>query len=143
MTDSERHGLPALLLAALLPVHTATAIDSLDELAWQNRIILVRAAEAEVDDLATRLRTASAGIDERDVAWFVVSDTRIESNLAEPPGEALRTGLVDRYFSDGTERVVLVGKDGGIKNRSETLDLDNLFFRIDQMPMRRTEMGEQ
>jgi hypothetical protein len=34
----------------------------------------------------------------------------------------------------------LIGKDGGIKSRESSLDLDAIFRRIDGMPMRIREM---
>jgi hypothetical protein len=37
--------------------------------------------------------------------------------------------------------VVLVGKDGGVKHRAVHLDTADLYFRIDQMPMRQAEMN--
>ncbi|WP_349559152.1 DUF4174 domain-containing protein [Marinobacter sp. NFXS9] len=37
-------------------------------------------------------------------------------------------------------RVLLIGKDGGIKSRESSLDLDAVFRRIDAMPMRIREM---
>ncbi|WP_242674565.1 DUF4174 domain-containing protein [Marinobacter halodurans] len=34
----------------------------------------------------------------------------------------------------------MIGKDGGIKSRESSLDLDAVFRRIDAMPMRIREM---
>ena len=38
------------------------------------------------------------------------------------------------------DRVLLIGKDGGMKSRESSLDLDAIFRRIDAMPMRKREM---
>ena len=45
-------------------------------------------------------------------------------------------------FQPGGFRIVLVGKDGGIKlEQEEVLDPETLFSLIDGMPMRRNEMA--
>ena len=45
---------------------------------------------------------------------------------------------------DGRFTVVLIGKDGGEKFRScEPVAPQNIFDRIDAMPMRRREMGRE
>ncbi|MDS1309234.1 DUF4174 domain-containing protein [Marinobacter sp. F60267] len=36
--------------------------------------------------------------------------------------------------------MLLIGKDGGIKSREPSLDLDAIFRRTDSMPMRIREM---
>lgn len=40
------------------------------------------------------------------------------------------------------DRVLLIGKDGGIKSREPSLNLEGIFRRIDAMPMRRQEMRQ-
>ena len=39
--------------------------------------------------------------------------------------------------------IVLIGKDGGVKLRSDDAGLDQIFDLIDSMPMRQAEMREQ
>lgn len=50
------------------------------------------------------------------------------------------TELLDKAGSE--DRVLLIGKDGGIKSREPSLNPDGIFRRIDAMPMRRREMRE-
>ena len=56
--------------------------------------------------------------------------------------ETLASSLRDQFQSEQFSNidVVLVGKDGKIKNRSNSLDTIDLYFRNDQMPMRQSEM---
>ncbi|MGO1501416.1 MAG: DUF4174 domain-containing protein, partial [Marinobacter sp.] len=46
--------------------------------------------------------------------------------------------LLAKVRSD--ERVLLIGKDGGIKSRESSLNLDAIFRRVDAMSMRMREM---
>ena len=39
-------------------------------------------------------------------------------------------------------KVILIGKDGGIKSRFDRLDLEAIFSDIDAMPMRQYEMQQ-
>lgn len=48
------------------------------------------------------------------------------------------TELLDKARSG--DRVRLIGKDGGIKSREASLNLNGIFSRIDAMPMRMREM---
>ncbi|WP_246180249.1 DUF4174 domain-containing protein [Marinobacter changyiensis] len=48
------------------------------------------------------------------------------------------TELLDKARSEG--RVLLIGKDGGIKSREASLNLNGIFRRVDAMPMRMREM---
>ena len=89
------------------------------------------------------LREASDGIDERDIVWFVVTGETVDSNLAEMTADMAQS-VRDKLTADANgASVILIGKDGGVKDRSRELDLDDIFSRIDRMPMRRREMREQ
>ena len=88
---------------------------SRDDPAYSRQMELLR---AQVDALA-----------ERDIV--VLSD--LDADTPSP----LRQG-----FQPGGFRIVLVGKDGGIKlEQEEVLDPETLFSLIDGMPMRRNEMA--
>lgn len=86
------------------------------------------------------LRSARAGVDDRDIVWFVHTGPDVVSNQKALSSslESDVTALLEESRSD--ERVLLIGKDGGIKSRESSLDLDAIFRRIDAMPMRIREM---
>ena len=56
----------------------------------------------------------------------------------------LGSWIREKYFTPPPAETafVLIGKDGGVKSRGETLDLDSMFDLIDSMPMRRAEMNQ-
>jgi hypothetical protein len=130
-------------LAMLLVLVSLTAygaeMNNLSDYQWKNRLILVQAA-SETEAAIETLRSARAEIDDRDIVWFVNTGVDVVSNQ-----EVLTSGvesdvkaLLEKSRSD--ERVLLIGKDGGVKSRESSLDLDAIFGRIDGMPMRIREM---
>ena len=126
------------LLAA--PLHSAQGsedvLQDLSALQWKYRLILVRDSAQAV----AQLESERGAIDERDIVWFVLTPTGVTSNYSAPLAEDLSGHLRKDYFGDAETRVLLIGKDGGIKARATSLDLQELFALIDSMPMRRREM---
>lgn len=129
----------ASIFSILAGIGSADAA-TLDTLQWDYRVIAVFAPTAAAGRDAVNTLEHSAGIAERDIAWFVLTTDAIETNLAQT---VTRDSLTAVHAGDGFE-AVLLGKDGGVKSRqTETLDLDALFNAIDQMPMRQQEMQQQ
>ncbi|MEM9921406.1 MAG: DUF4174 domain-containing protein [Bacteroidota bacterium] len=115
---------------------------------WQNRIVLL-AAEDEQSMIFQKQRAAileeKQGFAERDLIVFFVGKEVVRQliehkSLAVDPSK-LRKAY--RLPSTGFE-FVLIGKDGGVKLRSQKLvSNEKLFATIDAMPMRRQEMRRQ
>ncbi|WP_412536360.1 DUF4174 domain-containing protein [Marinobacter sp. MIT932201] len=134
----KRTFLALMLLLITLTTHGAD-MNSLSDYQWKNRLILVQASDENAGEIEM-LRSARAGVDDRDVVWFVNTGSEVVSNqqsLSNSLESDIKT-LLDGGRSDG--RVLLIGKDGGIKSREVSLDLDAIFRRIDAMPMRMREM---
>ena len=130
--------LTVVLSLITLTTHGAD-MNRLDDYQWKNRLILVQATSENGGDIET-LRSARAEIDDRDIVWFVNTGSDVVSNQKVVSG-SLETDIkavLDESRSYG--RVLLIGKDGGIKSRESSLDLDAIFRRIDAMPMRIREM---
>ncbi|AOS97711.1 hypothetical protein AUP74_02303 [Microbulbifer aggregans] len=115
-------------------------LQSLDQLQWKNRILLVRAA-TETDGAARELREAEAGVTDRDMVWFIVAARNIvQTNYPGALAEDFADKLLEGYFPQAGDNVVLIGKDGGVKHRAPELNLENVFSLIDAMPMRKQEI---
>ena len=130
-------------LAMLLVLVSLTAygaeMNNLSDYQWKNRLILVQAA-SDTEGAVETLRSSRAEIDDRDIVWFVDTGADVVSNqevLSSSLESDVKT-LLEKSRSN--ERVLLIGKDGGIKSRESSLDLDAIFRRIDGMPMRMREM---
>ncbi|MGB1478740.1 MAG: DUF4174 domain-containing protein [Marinobacter salsuginis] len=114
-------------------------MNNLGDYQWKNRLILVQAA-SETEGAVQTLKDAHAEIDDRDIIWFVNTGEGLVSNQAKVSGGVEHD--VSELFAKVSpeDRVLLIGKDGGIKSREPGLDLDAIFGRIDAMPMRVREM---
>ena len=117
----------------------------LDDLRWQNRIVLVFAPGLNAAPALDRLEQQSLQVEDRDIAWFVLGDSGLYTNYPGKLADDLRMQVMNRYFTpEPTEMsVVLIGKDGGLKSRSSELNLEATFELIDQMPMRQAEMRRE
>ncbi len=118
------------------------ALDRIDELMWDSRIILVRAL-VESEETLKIFRELDYEIYDRDIYWFVFKEKGIETNYKSKIEESFRSETLKTYFSDTETNVVLIGKDGYIKQKLKYLDLQEIFDLIDTMPMRQLEMREK
>jgi Domain of unknown function (DUF4174) len=125
----------------------STGETALDGYRWQNRLLLVFAPDADSARYRRQqemLLGAEWGLNERDmVIIFVIRDA--VSTKGRP---AAPVAAVDLRDADGVLphefRVVLIGKDGGVKLRQEEpISAADLFALIDSMPMRKQEMGQR
>ncbi|WP_449284606.1 DUF4174 domain-containing protein [Marinobacter sp. PE14] len=130
--------LTVVLSLITLTTHGAD-MNRLNDYQWKNRLVLVQATSENGSEIET-LRSARAEIDDRDIVWFVNTGSDVVSNQKAVSGslESDIKAVLDESRSYG--RVLLIGKDGGIKSRESSFDLDAIFRRIDAMPMRIREM---
>ena len=115
-------------------------LSDLDELRWKNRVILI--FSDDVDRLKKQLEESSDEIMDRDIIWFIVSNSRIITNYHGSFSEDFISKIKKEHLIIDNN-VVLIGKDGGIKARDSHLNLTELFQKIDSMPMRIDEMKQK
>lgn len=114
---------------------------SLGDYRWDKRLILVQESP-QTGDAVEVLTDARVEVNDRDIIWFVNTASGLVSN------QATLSGAVEKEVKDlldnsrSGDRVLLIGKDGGIKSREPSLDLEGIFRSIDAMPMRRQEVRE-
>jgi len=114
-----------------------SSLDDLSPFRWRKRLLVISAASLNDSLLGQQRRwiqESVAGFRERDMVL-------IELFEADTPGRsALRSKLT---LEKGVFTVLLVGKDGGEKLRSqEPVPMAEVFALIDSMPMRKREMGQ-
>lgn len=129
-----------LLILPLLVSCAATGSSSLvdvSELRWEKRVFLIHSDSPE--KVIETLEQNSDEIEERHITWFVITDSELKTNYQGQVAREFSQATLNSYFDSGYG-VVLIGKDGGIKSRQATLQLNTLFEQIDAMPMRRSEM---
>lgn len=117
----------------------------LSDYQWQNRILLVFAPSTDSSQYRQQMQVwqaDEAGTGNRDLKLVQILGT----GESQVDGRSLNSASVEKLrqqFGITPEEfaVILVGKDGTEKQRSQTpLDLAALFRTIDAMPMRQQEM---
>jgi hypothetical protein len=112
---------------------------------WKKRILLVFAPSADSAWLKRQreaLAHEQAGLRERDLVVIWVTGERV----AVEGGDTFVFDAHELACAYGVERedaprILLIGKDGGVKLRSaEPVPAERLFELIDGMPMRQSEM---
>ncbi len=133
--------LSVILLNSSTAQETST-LEKLEQLRWQNRIIIVKAVNNDLSSITDTLNQKKTKIDDRDILWFVVSNSANNSITSNYQGMLSKTlyTQVSSLLSNSNQDVILIGKDGDIKSKSRSLDLQKIFTQIDAMPMRILEM---
>lgn len=135
---------PVLLILMAGPATT----QPLAQHQWKHRVILLFAEapdSSSIQEQLTVLRKQEEGLADRDLVLYRVgSEEGIKPSgkkLAEAEVDALR----QKYASDHPGfRFVLIGKDGTEKWRTDKqATTEELFARIDRMPMRQAEMRRE
>ncbi|MBD1870505.1 DUF4174 domain-containing protein [Cyanobacteria bacterium FACHB-471] len=128
--------------------HSQSVEFNLSDYQWQHRILLVFAPSIGSSDYQQQMQAWQAdvaGTDERDLKLVQVWETG-ESQVNGQPISSASVERLRQQFEITPEEfaVILVGKDGTEKQRSQTpIDLAVLFRTIDAMPMRQQEMRSQ
>jgi ABC-type iron transport system FetAB permease component len=123
-------------LALALPLSAAAS--SIDDYTWHNRLLIVFAGQSSSPELVKQralIADAKAGFSERDMLPIEVIGNHVQGTTDS--ADALR----HRYhIAPDTFRVLLIGKDGGVKIDSrEPVEAQRVFGTVDTMPMRREE----
>lgn len=135
-----KHFVAILFLAFSTLAHgnELTMLSELASLQWQNRIVIIDQAE-DKKDILDQLDKYTAEINDRDIVWFIFKHDRLLTNYAGKISEDFSSKARERYDTMRS-KVILIGKDGGIKARYNRVDLEAVFSDIDAMPMRQYEM---
>lgn len=116
-----------------------TQLNKLEQLQWQNRVILV--FSDRVEHYQQIFDDAESQVKDRDIVWFIIDDKQVITNYSGKLSDRFGP-LLHQQFKTASEEVILIGKDGGVKQRGKVLPINQLFDEIDTMPMRIREMQE-
>jgi Domain of unknown function (DUF4174) len=111
---------------------------------WKKRALVVfspSASDARLARMKTMIGVNRTALLDRDLTVVYVIGGELSHDLGPPPG--LSAGAVRTLYraSEGAFRVLLIGKDGGIKlDNAQPITASDLTAEIDRMPMRRDEM---
>jgi len=127
------------LLFLLMSAIIAKQLSHIDDLQWRNRIIIV--INDKNFDFQEKIKQNQMGVDERKISIIFYNKKAVyfENKLMS---EKFSISVSEKLINiDENHRIILIGKDGGIKSSySFETDLGKIFRDIDQMPMRRNEL---
>ena len=120
----------------------------LSEYQWKNRLLFLFTPsldEPRYLKMKEGISSQQEEVKDRDLLVFHIlerGETRLgNSPLPESSGDYLREKF---SITPGAFTVLLIGKDGGVKLRTEGgVELAEIFSLIDTMPMRQREMREK
>lgn len=131
------------LLTFMLPLDVFatnhTELNALEQLQWQNRVILV--FSDRVEHYQQIFNNAESQVKDRDIAWFIIDGKQLITNYTGGISDRFLP-LLHKQFKTSNEEIILIGKDGGVKQRGKALPINEIFDEIDEMPMRIREMQE-
>ena len=119
---------------------------SLKDYRWQNRIIMIN---SDANDKLSKeqkqiLLVDEQGLKERHILIFEIDSDKIIDITNQKKYPIEQNALKQLQLTEGIFEVLLIGKDGGVKLRSDSPVEKGAFFGlIDQMPMRQAEMRRQ
>lgn len=107
---------------------------------WEHRVVLFDNHESI--DIQMLLAAYRNELNDRDILWFILGEGKVQSNYKGQIATDFATRIRQQYRI-GDHKMILIGKDGGVKSRLEGIDLQAILTDIDAMPMRRQEMQQQ
>jgi hypothetical protein len=137
----------AVAMLMSLTALTASPASALEPYQGKKRPLVVFAPSDQHPGLTRQKSIVNGqriGFSDRDVVVIYVVGTSVRTEFATGPGMSA-SALRSRYrASEGSFRVLLIGKDGGTRIDSPTaLTAADLFSEIDRMPMRRDEVRKR
>lgn len=128
-----------------MPMNNESSRADLGKYRWKNRLVLIFAASREDSFYRKQIDEFEGEMDglvDRDVIVMDLLDTG-QTALGGPPFTHGQQSLLRAEYEvpAGAFELVLIGKDGTVKLRSEgTVSAADLFALIDSMPMRKEEI---
>lgn len=117
-------------------------MQSLDELRWKCRVLLLD-GRGLAQSPSTLLNSRAAELADRRLAVYVRGEEGWRTHRGPRPTVSCGKKL-DAYLQEHPKGALLLfGLDGGLKVREPSIDLDQVFGRIDAMPMRRDELRQR
>jgi hypothetical protein len=123
--------------------HPETLTGNLQDLRWQKRLVVIfsDASGIKFDGQVRAFLEHPEALRDRDMAVFAVKGDDVRAVYGAEIGPTAETVRRQLDVPAGLFSVVLIGKDGKVKDRfDDVVDPAMLFAEVDAMPMRQAEM---
>lgn len=124
-------------------------IESLENFKWKNRLLIIYFNSENLSQHKNQIATinqATEEYEERDLKVIILQNQKAEIWDSEKSNQLEYSEIIQKLNIDSSESYqnLLIGKDGGVKLRSDTpIANEKIFKTIDAMPMRQREMRDQ
>ena len=117
-------------------------LEHISQLVWENRVILIYPGD-EVNlkkiNYEALFKKFNDEIKERDILWFIIKGKEVLTNYPNTLSNDFIVNTKSKFQIE-KYKILLIGKDGGVKAKGKDLNLDMLFEEVDGMPMRQQEI---
>ncbi|MFA0811947.1 DUF4174 domain-containing protein [Microbulbifer epialgicus] len=113
-------------------------LQNLNQFQWKNRVLLLHDPSNPQETLQNLLKL-SPQFAERNLLWFLFSNGSLETNYPGNVSSEFASNIKSRFLQGSGTKVVLIGKDGGVKYNASSFSPVEILKKIDSMPMRRQE----
>ena len=117
-------------------------LEHISQLVWENRVILIYPAD-EVNlkkiNYEALFKKFNDEIKERDILWFIIKGKEVLTNYPNTLSNDFIVNTKSKFQIE-KYKILLIGKDGGVKAKGKDLNLEMLFEEVDGMPMRQQEI---
>jgi len=110
----------------------------LNSFKWKNRILILHHQE----DFFQSMKLKAKELNDRDMIMIHIQNDQLSSF---PRTLQIDLKKISEYYDlkNDDPRVILIGKDGGIKLNKSSVMHNQIFDLIDSMPMRQSEMRKK
>lgn len=135
-----------VILSIVIMISCAANAQCLEDLQWKNRVLIINAIDTS-DQLYQKqinlFQDESEALSERKLNVFQYTYPHLRKlDFSQDEHSKYRNAKDCRFIIKEDFHVILIGLDGGVKFRSKNLLApDELYAKIDAMPMRRSEMN--
>jgi hypothetical protein len=130
-------GVISLLLSACAYSYSSE-LRNIEQLQWHHRVLILWSTTPS-RDLEQLQQSYQAEITDRQLILLLIDN---QASVVSNYSGQLNSRLADNIsakFPQKKGRFFLIGKDGGLKDYGQKLNMTAIFSTIDQMPMRRQE----
>ena len=124
----------------------------MNEHKWQSRVLIIQApsdSSNAYQEQIKEFRDSENELKERKIVLYeVINDmvrmTDYHGEKSDNSWQKAHKSMIAEFGGDDEFRITLIGLDGGIKLEKRTvLKMEELFGKIDSMPMRMNELKNQ
>ena len=123
----------------MINLNSIEMMNDINELKWNNRVLVIK--NDKKNNFSLRINSLKQEFDERDFVLVYINEQNTFVHNKKMSKNFSQSLLKIIKNIDDDQNIILIGKDGKIKNSySSITELEKIFSDVDKMPMRMYEM---